>query len=577
MKLFSFKKIKPWQKYYNKKERVVDTPDMSLYEYIYEANQDRLSNTAISYFGNKMSYDDFFMQIDICAKALKCQGIRKDDVISICMPNTPEAVIMFYAVSKIGAISNMIHPLSAEEEIKKSIVDTSSVMLLTVNFNYKKIANIIEDTSLYKVILSSPRDSMPKLMGIGYFILEDRKVKLPKNDERFILWDSFFSKGKNYDASAFARGKKDNPAVILHSGGTSGTPKSIVLSNGNINVVPNQAHIALPDITERDSMLGILPMFHCFGLVECVHYPLSTGIELILVPRFDASRFDKLLRKYKPSFIAGVPTLFEALINNKHMDDIDLSNVKYVVSGGDSLNEERNKRVNDFLKSHGCVKGIVQGYGMTETSGGCIFSTTNSYTLGSVGIPLPSNDLRIIDPDTHKEVKTGQVGEIQISGPSVMLGYLNNEEETNKVLEKDEKGNTWVHTGDLGYINENGCLFFVQRLKRLIISSGYNVYPSHIEEILNKNKYVLNSCVVGVPHPYKVQVPKAYIVLKSGYHDNMKVRSEIKDYLEKNLAKYMIPKEYVFRETLPKTMIGKVDYKQLENENVKEKIQENPA
>ena len=509
MKLFSFKKIKPWQKYYNKKERVVDTPDMSLYEYIYEANQDRLSNTAISYFGNKMSYDDFFMQIDICAKALKCQGIRKDDVISICMPNTPEAVIMFYAVSKIGAISNMIHPLSAEEEIKKSIVDTSSVMLLTVNFNYKKIANIIEDTSLYKVILSSPRDSMPKLMGIGYFILEDRKVKLPKNDERFILWDSFFSKGKNYDASAFARGKKDNPAVILHSGGTSGTPKSIVLSNGNINVVPNQAHIALPDITERDSMLGILPMFHCFGLVECIHYPLSTGIELILVPRFDASRFDKLLRKYKPSFIAGVPTLFEALINNKHMDDIDLSNVKYVVSGGDSLNEERNKRVNDFLKSHGCVKGIVQGYGMTETSGGCIFSTTNSYTLGSVGIPLPSNDLRIIDPDTHKEVKTGQVGEIQISGPSVMLGYLNNEEETNKVLEKDEKGNTWVHTGDLGYINENGCLFFVQRLKRLIISSGYNVYPSHIEEILNKNKYVLNSCVVGVPHPYKVQVPKA--------------------------------------------------------------------
>ena len=572
MKLFSFnnKKIKPWQKYYNKNERVVDTPDMSLYEYLYESNQDRLSNTAISYFGNKMSYDDFFMQIDICAKALKCQGVRKDDVISICMPNTPETVIMFYAVSKIGAISNMIHPLSAEEEIKKSIVDTNSVMLLTVNFNYKKIANIIEDTSLYKVILSSPRDSMPKLIGIGYFLLEDRKVKLPKNDERFILWDNFFSKGKNYDASAFARGKKDNPAVILHSGGTSGTPKSIILSNGNINVVPKQARIALPDITERDSMLGILPMFHCFGLVECVHYPLSTGIELILVPRFDAARFDKLLRKYRPTLIAGVPTLFEALLKNKHTEDLDLSNVKYVVSGGDSLNEERNKRVNDFLNSHGCVKGIVQGYGMTETSGGCIFSTSNSYTLGSVGIPLPSNDLRIIDPDTHKEIKTGQVGEIQISGPSVMLGYLNNQEETDKILEKDVDGKIWVHTGDLGYINKNGCLFFVQRLKRLIISSGYNVYPSHIEEILNKSKYVLNSCVVGVPHPYKVQVPKAYIVLKSEYHDNQKIRYEIKEYLEKNLAKYMIPKEYVFRETLPKTMIGKVDYKKLENECIQE-------
>ena len=567
MKLFSLNKNKRrWYKYYRKDEREVETPDMSLYQYLYNSNLNRMNNIAINYFDNKISYKNFFIQIDICAKALKSQGIRKKDVVSICMPNTPEAVIMFYAVSKIGAISNMIHPLSAEEEIKKSIVDTKSVMLITVNFNYKKLKNIIDETELYKVILSSPRDSMPFAMGLGYFFLEDRKVKLPKSNEKFIFWKDFYNKGKDYDTNIIVDTYKDDPAVILHSGGTSGSPKSIVISNGAINVVPNQAHIALPDINDTDSMLGILPMFHCFGLVECVHYPLSTGLELILVPRFDAGRFDKLLRKYRPTFIAGVPTLFEALLKNKHMDDIDLSNVKYVVSGGDSLNAERNKRVNDFLKSHGSTRGIVQGYGMTETSGGCIFSTTNSYTLGSVGIPLPSNDLRIVDVDTHNEVDVGKVGEIQISGPSVMLGYLDDEIETNRVLEKDDKGKIWVHTGDLGYINENGCLFFVQRLKRLIISSGYNVYPSHIEEVLNKNKYVLNSCVVGIPHPYKVQVPKAYIVLKSDFHDSFKIRSEIKEYLEKNLAKYMIPKEFVFRESLPKTMIGKVDYKKLEDE-----------
>lgn len=567
MKLFSLNKNKRrWYKYYRKDEREVETPDMSLYQYLYNSNLNRMNNIAINYFDNKISYKNFFIQIDICAKALKSQGIRKKDVVSICMPNTPEAVIMFYAVSKIGAISNMIHPLSAEEEIKKSIVDTKSVMLITVNFNYKKLKNIIDETELYKVILSSPRDSMPFAMGLGYFFLEDRKVKLPKSNEKFIFWKDFYNKGKDYDTNIIVDTYKDDPAVILHSGGTSGRPKSIVISNGAINVVPNQAHIALPDINDTDSMLGILPMFHCFGLVECVHYPLSTGLELILVPRFDAGRFDKLLRKYRPTFIAGVPTLFEALLKNKHMDDIDLSNVKYVVSGGDSLNAERNKRVNDFLKSHGSTRGIVQGYGMTETSGGCIFSTTNSYTLGSVGIPLPSNDLRIVDVDTHNEVDVGKVGEIQISSPSVMLGYLDDEIETNRVLEKDDKGKIWVHTGDLGYINENGCLFFVQRLKRLIISSGYNVYPSHIEEVLNKNKYVLNSCVVGIPHPYKVQVPKAYIVLKSDFHDSFKIRSEIKEYLEKNLAKYMIPKEFVFRESLPKTMIGKVDYKKLEDE-----------
>ena len=248
------------------------------------------------------------------------------------------------------------------------------------------------------------------------------------------------------------------------------------------------------------------------------------------------------------------------------MDDIDLSNVKYVVSGGDSLNEERNLAVNKFLEKHHCKHGIVQGYGMTETSGGCIFSNSKSYTLGSVGIPLPSNDMKIIDPDTKKELKPGEVGEILISGPSVMMGYLNDEVETNKVLEKDRKGKIWVHTGDLGYMNENGCLFFVQRLKRLIISSGYNVYPTHIEEILNKHPNILNSCVVGVPHPYKVQVPKAYIVLKSDVKDSFRTRSEIKEYCEKNLAKYMIPKEFVFRESLPKTMIGKVDYRKLEEE-----------
>lgn len=568
MKFFLFKrKHKIWQKYYDKDKREVEVPKKSIFEFLEEQNIDRLDNYAINYFGRKITYRELFYEIDLCAKSMKAQGIRKGDVISICLPNIPESIIVFYAVSKIGAIANMIHPLSAEEEIKHSIVDTKSVMLFTINFNYKKINNILSETNLYKTVLISPRDSMPKGMGTFYFLLEDRKVKLPKSNEIFMFWKDFREKGKNYNRDVLNPTKYDEAAVILHSGGTSGTPKSIVLSNGNINVVIGQARIALPENDDRDSMLGILPMFHCFGLVECTHYPLSIGATLILVPKFDATRFDKLLRKYKPTIIPGVPTLFEALINNKHMDDINLSNVKYVVSGGDSLNEERNLAVNEFLKKHHCRHGVVQGYGMTETSGGCIFSTTASYTLGSVGIPLPSNDMKIVNPDTKEEVDIGQVGEILISGPSVMMGYLNDEKETNKVLEKDKKGVVWVHTGDLGYIDKNGCLFFVQRLKRLIISSGYNVYPSHIEEILNKHPAILNSCVVGVPHPYKVQVPKAYVVLKQGYTDSLKIKSEIKEYCEKNLAKYMIPKEFVYRKSLPKTMIGKVDYKELEKEN----------
>ena len=228
---------------------------------------------------------------------------------------------------------------------------------------------------------------------------------------------------------------------------------------------------------------------------------------------------------------------------------------------------QRNEVVNKFLKEHGCHHNIIQGYGLTEAGGGIIFGALGSDVLGSVGIPLPGNDLKIIDINTHEEVDCGVTGEIVVSAPSIMMGYLNNEKETNEVLEKDKKGKIWLHTGDLGYINEDGALFFVQRLKRLIIVSGYNVFPSHIEDVLNKNEYILNSCVVGIPDPYKIQVPKAYIVLNDGIKPTMEIKSEIKKYCKKNLSNYMIPKQFVFRESLPKTLIGKVDYKVLEKEN----------
>ena len=559
----------PWDKYYPKDKRKVKIPEGSLYEYVYNCSSDKLDNDAINYFGTKMNYKELFDQIDLCARALTSQGVRCGDVVSICMANTPEAVISFYAVSKIGAIANMIHPLSSEEEIKQSVNSTNSIMMIAINLTYKNITNIISDTSIYKVVIVSPKDSMPALTSLGYFLLEDRKIKLPKNSEKFVKWKDFIEKGINYDQDVLVHRDKSDPAVILHSGGTTGTPKNIVLSNGNINVVPEQAKISLYDTDETDKMLCILPMFHCFGLVETIHFPMASGEEMILVPKFDAKRFDKLLNKYNPTIIPGVPTLFEALIKNKHMENIDLSNVKYVVSGGDTLNEERSKAVNKFLKEHLCKHEIVQGYGLTETSGGCIFPTRGADLPGASGIPLPGNIIKIIDINTREEVKPYEKGEILISGPSVMMGYLDNEKETNEILEKDKKGRVWVHTGDMGYVNEDGILFFVQRIKRLIIVSGYNVFPSHIEEVLNKHEYILNSCVIGIPHPYKVQVPKAYIVLKDGLKENAKIRSEIKEYCEKNLSKYMIPKEFVFRQSLPKTMIGKVDFKELEKETAK--------
>jgi len=563
------KKIKnenPWDKFYPKGCSTIEVPNLSMYEFMKEQNENNLSLTALNYFGKKTTYKEFLANVDLCARALRSQGIRPGDVITICMPNTPEAITALYAINKVGAIASMIHPLSAEEEIKQSLLSTNSVMLFAIDLAYEKIKNVIDETSVYKTIILSASTSMTGLLKFGYFVTKGRKVETPKKSEAYLYWHDFMLKGKKYTDKVLAKTTKDQPALILHSGGTTGTPKNIILTNGNVNAVAIQAAIALTDFSSEDILLSVLPLFHCFGLVVCIHVPLCKGASAVLIPQFDAKRFDKLITKYKPTLIPGVPTLFEALLNNKHMDGVDLSFVKYVVSGGDSLDATKNKEVNDFLKAHNCDKHIIQGYGMTETTGPVCFGALGSDVLGSVGIPLPSNKIKIIDPTTKEEMKPGEIGEICITGPTVMAGYLNNEKETNDILEMDKKGNIWVHSGDLGYLNEDGVLFFAQRLKRMLIVSGYNVYPSHIEKVIMEHPAVLNCGVIGVPHPYKVQVPKAFIVLKSEYKVNAKIKSEIKEYCEKNLAKYMIPKDIVYRESLPKTLVGKVNYRELEAE-----------
>lgn len=556
-----------WYKFYKKNERNIDVPNISIYEMLLEKSKDNMECDAINYFNKKLTFNDFINEINLCARALRSQGIRPGDVITICMPNTPEAVISFYAINKIGAIANMIHPLSAEEEIKQSLISTNSVMLIAINLSYVKVKEIIDDTNVYKTVIVSASDSMPTLLKFGYFITQGRKVSVPKKSEDYLFWNDFMMKGRHYKEKVLAKTTSNQAAVILHSGGTTGVPKNIVLTNGNLNAVVKQAEIAFKHVNSEDKMLSVLPLFHCFGLVVGIHVPLCLGASCILIPQFDAKRFDKLLTKYEPTLVPGVPTLFEALLTNKHMEGVDLSYIKYIISGGDTLSVEKNKAVNDFLSEHNSSKHIMQGYGMTETTGPVTFGAMGSDVLGSVGIPLPGNEVKIIDINTKEECKCGETGEICVSGPTVMLGYLDNEKETNEILEKDKKGKIWVHTGDLGYVNEDGVLFFAQRLKRMLIVSGYNVYPSHIEEVIMKHPAVLNCGVIGIPHPYKVQVPKAFIVLKPDYKINSKIKSEIKEYCEKNLAKYMIPKEFEYRESLPKTLIGKVNYRELEKES----------
>jgi len=558
-----------WEHFYKKEDLEIEVPDMSLYEYMMEVTKEYKNGDALNYFGKKITFKLFWEYIDRCARSFKSLGVREGDVVTICMPNTPEAAIAFFAVNKIGAIANMIHPLSAEEEIKNYLNSTNSVLLVAFNQTYSKLRNIIKDTKVYKVVIASASESMPLLLNGLYNATKGRKEEKPKNNSLYIFWKEFLHLGDYYDGNIDVHKGKDDDAVILHSGGTTGVPKSIVLPNRCFTNISLQAKICFNILNPGDTLLSILPLFHCFGLVVGLYGPLCLGVTCILVPQFDAKRFDKLLTKYRPNVLTGVPTLYEALLKNEHMNGIDMSQVKMVISGGDSLSVQKNKAVNDFLKSHGSDATITQGYGMTESTGPFCFGSMGSDKLGSVGCPLPGNVVKIVDPETGKEVKAGETGEICLHGDSMMKGYLGNPEETEKVIREHEDGIKYIHTGDLGYLDEDGVLFYVQRMKRIIISSGYNVYPQYIENVLRDSEYIKDACVVGVPHPYKQEVAKAFIILEDGVEETYTVKKNIMDYAKKNLSHYMLPREYIYKKEFPKTKLLKTDYNALREELLK--------
>ncbi|HAB67399.1 MAG TPA: AMP-dependent synthetase [Firmicutes bacterium] len=582
MKFFSligFKK-KPhavWKKYYAKKDMNFDVPNISIYQYIKNKSLENnyKDSIAIEYFGTKITYTNFYKNIDKAAKSFRSQGVRRGDVVTILSANIPEAVISFYALNKIGAVANMIHPLSSENEIKEALNRYSTVMLVAMDITYSKIKNIINDTEVYKTIIISAKDSMSTLMKIGYEVTQGYKVEKPKKSEDYLYWKDFIKFGEKYSKDkVLEETKRDTPAVILHSGGTTGTPKGIVLSNGNFNAATIQSEKALPDLDKEDVILAIMPIFHGFGLSVSITDAFAVGAKVVLIPTFKASEFDKLITKNNPSVLVGVPTLFEALTTNERMEDVNLSNLKYVIGGGDTLSKKRVEAINKFLHEHGANTNFTQGYGMTEAVACISFDLKYASRPGTVGIPWPGTYVQITKPGTDEPVGIGEDGEICICGPTVMLGYYNNEKETNEALHIHKDGNVWLHSGDIGTMDKDGFITYKQRLKRMIVTSGYNVYPSQIEEVIERHPAVMDSSVIGIPHPYKVEVAKAFIALKQGYKDTPKLRAEIEELCKKNLAAYSIPKEYEFRKSLPKTMIGKVDFRKLQQENNEKRMEE---
>ena len=562
----------PWLKYYDEEgvSAHIDYPDMSMVDMIIQSAEKWPDNTAYVYYGHKVTYKNFLKKIEKVARALKNYGVKEGDRVTICMPNTPEGITMVYAVNMVGAVCNMVHPLSSEKELEYYIKVAESKYVLVFDAVFDKIYRLRDTAQLERIIVVRPSDGLGFLKQRMYKLLHVKKVRLPANDSRVVLWEDFIANSYFYQGNYHEERGGDDLAVIMYSGGTTGAPKAVMLSNLNINAESLCDAAMIRQVVPGASVLSILPIFHCFGLGVCIHTPLCKGMSCILIPVFSHKQFADIIRKNNPNIIAGVPTLFEALINTK-LKSNDLESVTAVICGGDALNQTLRDKVNDFLASHGSSAKIRVGYGLTEGSGAVCLSPENVFNDNIIGAPLPDMDFKIVKNDTFNELPVGEEGEICISGPLVMMGYLGDDAETAQAIRLHDDGKLWLHTGDIGYLGEDGLIYFAQRLKRIIISSGYNIYPTHLESIINSHEAVLTSTVIGIDHHYKGQVPKAFVVLKPGYKPGKRIEREIRELLERNVPIYALPAAYEFRDKLPTTKVGKVAFRELEKEEKSKK------
>ena len=554
---------KPWLKYYS--EEAINTPlfEGSVYDYLWHSNKSYLDRPALRYFGKRITFRELFENIDKAASAFLSVGVKKGDVVILSSVTTPETVYAFYALNKIGAISNMVDPRTSSEGIHDYIAEVDSKTIITIDVAYQKLLKAAENTNVKTLIVTSPADSLP-LIKKSLYRLKNHKTILSDNS---ITWESFM-KNKANPANINSAYKKDDCCVIVHTGGTTGTPKGVMLSNDNINALVQQSILTGIDMQRTHTWMDIMPPFIAYGVGMGLHLPLVIGMETILIPTFDAKKFDQLLIKHKPVHMVFVPSYWSTIINSKRLRKADLSFIIAPTVGGDSMDPTLEVTVNQFLKEHGCNYKVTKGYGMTEVCAGVTGTLDAINEVGSVGVPFVKTIISIFDPDTSKELPYNSLGEICVSGPNIMIGYYGNKEATDDMIHLHDDGRLWVHTGDYGYINENGSLFIIDRMKRMIIRyDGFKVFPSIIEQTVSSHQDIQDCCVVGQRDHNHSQgkLPVAYVTLKS--HSNRlfpEIREELIELCNQKLPEYAQPVDYKVVDELPVTPIGKIDYRALE-------------
>ncbi|MBN2638052.1 MAG: AMP-binding protein [Bacteroidales bacterium] len=551
---------KDWLRFYGDIPVSINYKEGSMYSLLSKSIKKYADDIAYDFLGKEVTYQKMGEQIDAYACAFYNMGFRPGDIMSIIMPTSPQGIMAFYAVNKLGGVASFIHPLSTENELEHYLNMSHSKFALTLDIFYEKLQNIRSKVMLEKVLLTRISEHLPILKKTAYELINfSKKVKVDNNWSVWVEQQDFSCFEDVEDKNNHC----DSLAAILYSGGTTGVSKGVMLTNKNI-VSEGMQVAAWGKLDETDTILAILPIFHGFGLSVCVNSVLVAGAKTILIPKFTVSEVAKLIRKKRPTFLIGVPTLFKALLGEKQFVNSNLSFLKAAFSGADTLPRVLKEEFDTVVKQNGGKANLLEGYGLTEAVTAIMAMPMDHYREGSIGIPFPDMDAKIVEPGTINEVKHGEVGEICINGPAVMKGYLNNDKETAETLKTHEDGQIWLHTGDLGYRDNDGFFYFKQRLKRMFKSSGMNVYPSEVENVICQHEHVKFACVIGVDDENQISRIKAFVELSDMSLASEEMEKQIIEFTRERLIKWSCPREVEFMEKLPLTQIGKVNFRKLE-------------
>lgn len=543
---------------------VEEYPECSAFFQLKKNAEDFPNLNALEFQGKAITFKDFISCVETLARALTAVGIKKSDIVSIVSPNVPQAVIMFYALNRIGAVANMIHPLLSEKEIQNHVEKTESKAVFILDAVYKKLSSInwkMQESP--KIIIAQVADALPFWMKPLYALKNREKLILNPNHHN-IYWNDLLKLAVNAESLPDEKGNAYDLSTIIYTGGTTGEQKGAMFNNYSFTCYAIQTAEASGLDLKGKRCLGVLPLFHGFGLAFNVHAMLAGGTCLYLVPTYDFNKCNALIFKKKLNFIYGVPAFFEALSRHPKMENNDLSFMEALVSGGDKLSEKLQKRLNKLLEAGGSKYPIRNAYGQTESLTGCCINPIFKNVIGSVGLPCPDMKSKIVEIGSCNEVPVGVDGELCLTGPILTLGYYKNEEATRQILKKHDDGITWLHTGDIFNKDENGYLYFRQRIKRMIITSGYNIYLSQVEDTVSECSIVKQCCAVGIDDTLTGQQIGLYVILNSP-SDNNKSRDIIMKHCKENLAEYSQPRKIIFIDEFPKTKMGKVDFKTLED------------